>query len=131
MTKETVSDEAQYFHEMINQLKEKLETATRNEQHQVLSVLPKSWTANKIQREFDVSYHCADSVKKHVAECGILALPRPKRGKSLDDTTLELIERFYNSDEVSRVQPGRKDFVNIPVNGVKTTVKMHIFNSGN
>ena len=59
--------------EMIQQLKEKFqETKKRNEQIQVLTVLPKSWSVKKIQQEIGVSEYLAWQSKKLVEERGIL-----------------------------------------------------------
>ena len=61
--------------EMIQQLKEKFqETKKRNEQVQVPTVLPKSWSMKKIQQEFGVSEYLAQQSKKLVEERGILSL---------------------------------------------------------
>jgi hypothetical protein len=32
----------------------------------------------------------------------------PKPGKTLNEVTVEVVKSFYNSDEVSRVEPGKK-----------------------
>jgi hypothetical protein len=32
---------------------------------------------------------------------------------------LQAVKSFYNSDEVSRVMPGKKDYISIKVSGVK------------
>ena len=53
--------------EMIQQLKEKFrETKRGSEQVQVLTVLPKGWSVNKLQQEFGVSEHLAWQSKKLV-----------------------------------------------------------------
>lgn len=44
---------------------------------------------------------------------GILASPTIKHGKSLSDETVKMIKNFYESDEVSRLMPGKKDFVSV------------------
>ena len=43
--------------------------------------------------------------------------PDPKSGKGLAFETVQLVEAFYLSDEISRMMPGRKDFVSIRVQG--------------
>lgn len=122
MNKKADSKEAQYFNEMMVKFKEKMSNATKAEQQLILSVLPNSFPSNKIQEEFNVSRHFNDSVRKIVAEYGILAPLQPKCGKSLKDDTIKLIEQFYTSDEISRAQPGIRDFVIIRVNNTKTMV---------
>jgi hypothetical protein len=48
-----------------------------------------------------------------------MSSPNPKPGKILSKVTVEVVKSFYNSDEVSRVVPGKKDYISIKVNGVK------------
>ena len=77
---------------IITQLKEKFEkTENRSEKFLILSVLPKSWSCNKIQQEFCVSNRMARKVKALVAEKGILFTPNPKLGKRLNDDGLEKV----------------------------------------
>ena len=103
--------------EMVQQLKEKFQSTTkRNEQLQVLTVLPKSWSIKRIQQEFGVSTYMARKSRKLVEEKGILSLPDPVRGPSLLQETVEIVCAFYESDDVSRVMPG-KDFVSVKKEG--------------
>ena len=68
--------------EMIAQLKEKFQSSgSRSEKLQVLTVLPKSWTVQKVQEEFGASNYMIRKAKALVREQGILALPNPKVGK--------------------------------------------------
>ena len=100
--------------EMIMQLKEKFETtASRSEKVQLLTVLPKSWSVRKIQSEFGASNYMARKAKQLVREKGILATPNPKSGHPLSPETTDLVTAFYESDEVSRIMPGKKDFVSV------------------
>jgi hypothetical protein len=50
---------------------------------------------------------------------GIMSLPNLKPGKTLNKVTAEVVRSFCNSDEVSRVMPGKKDYISIKVSGVK------------
>jgi hypothetical protein len=43
-----------------------------------------------------------------VMDQGIMSSPNPKPGKTLNEITVEVVKSFYNSDEVSRVMPGKK-----------------------
>jgi hypothetical protein len=49
---------------------------------------------------------------------GIMSSPNPKPGKNLNKVTVEDVKSFYNSDEVSRVMPGKRDYISIKVSGV-------------
>ena len=100
--------------EMILQLKEKFQTtAKRSEQVQILTVLPRSWARKRIQSEFGVTDYMARKSKQLVKEKGVLSTPDPKPGPSLPASTVKLVAEFYESDEISRTMPGKKDFVSI------------------
>ena len=113
--------------EMIKQLKEKFqETKKRSEQVQVLTVLPKSWSLKKIQQEFGVSEYLARQSKKLVEERGILSLPGPLRGPSLPSETVDTVCAFYEFDDISRVMPGKKDFVSVKKEGKRQHVQKRL-----
>ena len=52
-------------------------------------------------------------MKLLVKEKGILSLPDPKPGHSLPQETADLVVAFYESDESSRMMPGKKDFMSV------------------
>ena len=108
---------------MIEQLKEKFqETKKRSERVQVLTVLPKSWSVKKMQQEFAVSEYLARQSKKLVEERGILSLPGPLRGPSLPSETVDTVSAFYESNDISRVMPEKKDFVSVKKEGKRQHV---------
>lgn len=111
------------FDEMISQLKDKLGTASnRNEKIKILSVLPESWTANTIAEEFQVSWHMAKQTKILVEKYGIFCGTERKLGsRRLDETTFDLVQNFYLSDEISRNCPGLRDYVIVNEKNGKTT----------
>ena len=113
--------------EMIQQLKEKFQlTAQRSEQLQILTVLPKSWSLKKIQQEFSVPSYMARKSKELVKEKGILSLPGPKPGPSLPPETVEIVHTYYESDEIGRVMPGKKDFISVKQEGKRTHVQKRL-----
>ena len=57
----------------------------------------------------------ARQAKELVKEKGVLAIPDLKRGYALTEQTLHLVQSFYQSDEISRVMPGKKDYVSVRV----------------
>jgi len=99
--------------EIVQQLKEKFTSASRSEKVQILTVLPKSWSIRKVQTEFDAANYMVRKAKQLVEEKGILATPNPKPGHTLPQITIDIVTNFYESDENSRMMPGRKDFVSI------------------
>ena len=100
--------------EMIEQLREKFVLSTsRSEQLQILTILPQSWTLKKIQEVFQTSDYMARKSKQLVRDKGILSTPNPKPGYSLPRHSVNLIKDFYESDDISRAMPGKKDFVSV------------------
>jgi hypothetical protein len=100
--------------EMIAQLKEKFHiTGKESEKVQILTVLPKSWSISKIQKEFKASNNMAWTSKKLLVEKGILSSPNVKPGKVLPPATAEMVKQFCVSDEISRIMPGTKDYVSL------------------
>lgn len=58
--------------------------------------------------------------KKLLKEKGILESPNQKPGKTLSNKIVGNIQAFNESDEISRVMPGKKDCVTIKTeNGAK------------
>ena len=92
-------------------MKEKYSTADRSEKIQVLTVLPKSWFIRKIEAEFGASNRMVRKAKELVREKGILSTPNPKPGRTLSQQTADLATSYYESDENSRLMPGKKDCV--------------------
>ena len=114
--------------EMLEQLKEKFhETKESSMKIRILhvTVLPKSWST-RIEREFGVSHHISRKVKSLVKEKGILSLPDPKPGHSLPQETAHLVVAFYESDESSRIMPGKKDFMSIKDAGGRRHIQIQL-----
>ena len=132
MTPKQTEDEdfetkARDFEEMIGQLKDKFSTSdSRSEKLQVLTVLPKSWQIQKIEREFKITNYMARSAKKLVNEKGVLSTPNPKLGKKISEEIVEKVRMFYESDDISRCMPGKKDSVSMIINGKKDRVQKRL-----
>ena len=88
-------------------------STTNSEKVQVLTVLPKRWSVRKVQSECGASNYMVQKAKQLVKQKGILSTPNPRTGHGLAVETLDVVRRFYESDEVSRVMPGRKNFVSV------------------
>ena len=67
----------------------------------------------RIRKEFGTSKRMARRAKELVDEKGILSTPNTKIGKCLPDATVQLLQDFYTSDEVSRAMPGKKDYISV------------------
>ena len=104
--------------EIIQQLKEKFHSnIDRSQQVTILTILPKGWSVQKVQEEFRVSNYMAHKAKELVKKQGILSSPNPKHGSGLPLTTVNLIKKFYELDDISCIMPGKKDFVSVRQDG--------------
>ena len=113
--------------EMIQQLKEKFKTLTNtSEKLQLLTVLPKSWSVNKIEGEFHVSNYLARKSKKLAQEKGILSLPNARLGHPLSKQTVEIITQFYLADDNTRAMPGKKDYVSVRQEGKRVQLQKRL-----
>jgi uncharacterized lipoprotein YajG len=75
----------------------------------ILTILPKSWSIQKVQEVFpNASNYMIRREKQLVMDQGIMSSPNPKPGKTLNKVTVEVVKRFYNSDEVSEIMHGKK-----------------------
>ncbi len=59
----------------------------------------------------------AQKAKKLVQEKGILSLPDLKVGPLLLPETVSTVREFYESDDISRIMPGKRNFVSIRQKG--------------
>ena len=62
---------------------------------------------------FGVTKCMARCAKKLVEVKGIVSNPIAKAGKSLPESTVQLVKTFYCHDDISRVMPGTKDFLSV------------------
>jgi hypothetical protein len=77
----------------------------------------KSWSGRKVSEEFNTTRHTASIAKKLVEEKGILSDPNPRKSRTIDEEVVNLVTAFYLSEDISRIMPGKKDFVSVVVNG--------------
>ncbi|XP_065079406.1 uncharacterized protein LOC135702303 [Ochlerotatus camptorhynchus] len=99
--------------EFLVQLKDKYkETIDSNERYRILTTLPKSWSTYRIMKEFNVSQHMANQAKALQQQKGIMSVPVNRLSRaSLGEPTIMLVRDFYNSDDISRVCPGKRDYL--------------------
>lgn len=93
-------------------------TQDRNLKIQILTIF-ESWSYNEIKEHFQASTQMITVAKLLAAEKGILAMPEPKLGKRLETSIVEKVIEFYNSDDVSRIMAGKKNYVTVKENGNK------------
>jgi hypothetical protein len=74
----------------------------------VLTILHKNWSILKVQQVFpSASNYMIRRAKQLVMDQGIMSSSDHKPDRTLNEVTVEVVEIFYNSDEVSRVMPGK------------------------
>ncbi|KAJ8664655.1 hypothetical protein QAD02_006317 [Eretmocerus hayati] len=116
----TLLEEARFYKEIIQQLKDKLSNCeSSRERYLLLTVLPRTWSAYQIQQVMGVSQKTAKRAKELMETHGILCLVPSKSGRVLDPDVVKMIEDFYSSDDMSRIQPGKNDYVSVLINGNK------------
>ena len=115
--KET-ENKAKNFDRLMLLMKEKLRENTMStaQRIQLLTMAPLDWSRKQVARFFEVSEYQVREDRKLAEEKGILALPNPKRGRSLSKEIEDSVKLFYEDDEYSRLMPGTKDYVSIARN---------------
>ena len=76
--------------------------------------------------EFGATYHMARTVKQLSASEDITATSDPKPGKALNNATANAVSDFYNSDSISRLMPGKRDYVSMRVDGIKENIQKRL-----
>lgn len=98
----------------ITLLKYKIELSSTQEKIKLLTLTPISWTIPETMENFNVSEHLVKKSRKLKQNKGILADPDPMtRSTSLNPEIISRVILFYQSDEFSRMCPGKKEFVSV------------------
>lgn len=90
---------------------------------QILSLVPDHWSLQKTVDEFGTTMYYARKARELQKTEGVFGDVKKRQGHRLPNETIEKIQLFYNSDEVSRIMPGMKDTVSMKVNGVRQKVQ--------
>jgi len=111
---------------LVQDLKVKCKVSSKAEVAQLLTVAPRSWTIAKTSQEFGVSEYLVRKARSERDEEGILAKPSRKQGSRLPPDVEKSVTEFYQCDEVSRICPGKKDYVSVEVSGQKQQVQKRL-----
>lgn len=99
---------------VLEQIKKKFsESTSKQDRMQLLTLAPEFWSRNDLIREFGCSEWEARQANELVAKNGIFSIPDKKKGKTLPVETVNLVKLFYESDDISRVMPGSKDYLSV------------------
>ena len=97
--------------EILKQLKDKFDkSSSRSEKVQTLTVL--GYAEFKKNLEPQITWF-TKQLKELVKQKGILSTPNTKPGHELPKETVHLVQSFFESDEISRTMPGKKDIVSV------------------
>ena len=106
---------------LMQQLKEKVATASRREKIKLLTIVPETWSRKKVADYFGVTDHVVRRSRQLKKDKGILEdLDPNKGGRSLSDDIKQRVVAFYESEEYSRICPGKKEFIVVRDGGVKS-----------
>lgn len=122
-------EKVKHYDEIIDQLKEKYsaQSTTQHERLQLLTILPKSWTIQKIIDTFNTTKHMATQAKKISDERGVLATQNSSRVSiGLKDETKELVAQFFESEDISRAMPGKRDCITLKIDGKRQAVQKRL-----
>lgn len=123
------ADKEHFGHEIIGKLKKKYhdDSTDQNTKFKILSIMPDSWSARKIEQEMGVSFRAANNSKKLVAQHGVFFDLAKKTGSvNLSPETKMAVENFYNDERFSRTMPGIKDYKIKRQNGEKVKVQRRL-----
>ena len=101
------------FEELTNELKVRIRVSSRKEQVKLLTLLPLTWSRERIVREFCVSDRQVKEARKLKEQQGILAEPvaTKKGNKPLKANVHKAVIEFYRSSDFVRILPGAKKVV--------------------
>ena len=106
-SEEETPDEALLAH-LVDQFKQ---LDTREKKLMLLTLIPGSWSRRKIMEKFSVSARMVTQSRQLRESKGLLASPDQKPGRALPVQTVQMVRDFYQSDEIGRVMPGKKDCI--------------------
>lgn len=110
------------YKELINNLKQKYKNSSKDDKLKILSILPDSWGIDKICTEFSETRYMVMKVRKLKKNQGVFPVVEKKLYQRLDPDTIKTVQNFYQSNEISRMMPGKKDCIVIKTDeGCKET----------
>jgi hypothetical protein len=113
--------------DLITKLKEKCFVSNKEEKVKIISLLPSSWSRQKISQEFGVSERLVKLSRDLVKTQGVLPdLHKKDYGRRISSTTIDTVVEFYLSEENSRICPGKKDYVSVRIEGKSVHKQKHL-----
>ena len=104
-----------------------LSSNNREDRIRILTLAPTSWTRSATASFFETSEYLVNLARETKKELGILEKPHAIIRHRLQADVLERVKQFYERDDVSRMCPGRKDYVAVRSrNGAKEKVQKRL-----
>ena len=100
------------WNQLIEELKTKCETATRQEKIKILTLVPDGYL-KEFKDKYGITEHLIKQSRALKEAHGILSDPPEKRGRPLPDNVKQAVLAFYEDEEFSRICPGQKDCVRV------------------
>ena len=101
------------FQKLLADLKNKVKAVPRHKEIKLLTLVPESWDRKNVCKEFNVCEHLVKRFRKLKREKGILTDPGPKKGKVISPDIINRVTGFYESDEFTRMCPGKKEYISV------------------
>ena len=108
---------------ILSQFVDKFGQLSTTDQYKILTSMPEDESRENIQNLFGVSERKARCAKQIQEQNGVFSTPNPKPGKRVSESVIQKVHQFYENDTISRQMPGKKDFVNVKINGKKTKIQ--------
>lgn len=121
---------AGYFDEMMGQLKDAFaKTEKRDEKLRLLTVLPQSWTVEKIKNEFSTTQYMAKQSKENFNNNGILETLAKSKRSGIDPASVNAAVSYCESDNTGSPMPGKRDCTTMDSDGNKVTKQKRLLSS--
>ena len=107
---------AENFDEIMSLIKEKTLCSDKRTIVQLLTLAPPSWSILEVQNNFAVTEYQAKKARQIFNKKGLLAISPLYKGKVLHKEIEDSVKFFYDSSDLCRTMPGKKDYVSIQKN---------------
>ena len=114
------------FDYLVQELKKKCSLSSRDVKLQILTLAPPGWSKQKTMMEFGVTKYMVEHARRLKSDKGILALPEHKKGNVLDEAIVQIVQDFYQNDDISRLMPGKRDCVSVKIEGEKRHIQKRL-----
>ncbi|XP_047126478.1 uncharacterized protein LOC124807875 [Hydra vulgaris] len=104
------------FDEIMSLVKEKILCSDKRTIVQLLTLAPPSWSILEVQNNFSVTEYQAKMARKIFNKKGLLGISPLYKGKVLHKEIEDSVKLFYDSSDLCRTMPGKKDYVSIQKN---------------